>query len=144
MGADNIAASKAVDGRPSEYTDEVVKKSLYYLADGYKDLGDIVPSVAGLACFLGRPRNRLYEWAKRYDDFQDMLNSIATLQERMLINGGLGGDFNPAISKLMMAKHNYSDKIEQDVTSSDGSMTPKAAISKEDVKEILKGASEKI
>ena len=26
-------------------------------------------------------------------------------------------DFNPAISKLMMAKHNYSDKIEQDVTS---------------------------
>ena len=35
----------------------------------------------------------------------------------MLINGGLGGDFNPAISKLMMAKHNYSDKIEQDVTS---------------------------
>ena len=74
MGAEKITASKAVDGRPSEYTDEVVKKSIYYLADGYKELGDIVPSVAGLACFLGKSRRVMYDWGNRSSEFMHILD----------------------------------------------------------------------
>jgi hypothetical protein len=36
------------------------------------------------------------------------------LQERTLLNGGLGKDFNPVITKLVLGKHGYSDKQEED------------------------------
>ena len=45
-------------------------------------------------------------------------------QERSLVRGGLEGKYNPAITKMMLTKHGYSDKVEQDLTSSDGSMSP--------------------
>jgi len=38
------------------------------------------------------------------------------LQERKLICNGLMGDFNPAITKMMLTKHGYSDKMETDIT----------------------------
>jgi len=47
------------------------------------------------------------------------------LQHRGLVNGGLSGKFNPAITKMMMTKHGYSDKQELAHTSPDGSMSPK-------------------
>jgi hypothetical protein len=34
------------------------------------------------------------------------------LQERTLLNGGLGKDFNPVITKLVLGKHGYSEKQE--------------------------------
>ena len=86
----------------------------------------------------------MYDWGNRSSEFMHILDGIAVTQENILVNNGLTGVFNAPVTKMMLTKHGYSDKIEQDVTSSDGSMTPKAAISKEDVKEILKGASEKI
>ncbi len=137
------AAPNAV-GRPSELTEEVMTKALFYLCDGFKKAGDIVPSVAGLACFLGKARSRMYVWAGQSDEFKDMLESITTVQERMLVNGGLGGDFNPTITKLMMAKHGYVEKVEQDHKSSDKSMTPKANLTKDEFKEVLRSANEKI
>lgn len=115
MEAVNNAANAV--GRPSELTDEVMKKALVYLCGGYKDAGDIVPSVAGLACFLGKSRQRMYEWAKQSDEFHDTLNGISAVQEKLLVNGGLSGDFNATITKLMMANHGYSDKQEIDHTS---------------------------
>lgn len=38
--------------------------------------------------------------------------------------GQLRGDLNSTIVKLLLANHGYSDKVQQDVTSSDGSMSP--------------------
>jgi len=38
------------------------------------------------------------------------LSRIATNQEFRLLNGGLLGDFNPAITKLALANHGYSEK----------------------------------
>jgi hypothetical protein len=62
----------------------------------------------------------------------------------LLIDGGLIGDFNPTITKLMLTKHGYSDKQEVDNKSSDGSMTPKVTLTTEQVKEALQTANEKI
>lgn len=86
---------------------------------------NLVPSVAGLAFVLSKSRECMYEWARQNNEFSDILNGIAVVQEMLLINGGLSGDFNSAITKMMMTKHGYSDKIESNLTSSDGSMTPK-------------------
>ena len=66
----------------------------------------------------------LYNWADNNDDFLHILAELNTEQEFTLLNNGLTGEFNTAITKLVLTKHDYSDKVAQDVTSSDGSMKP--------------------
>jgi len=44
------------------------------------------------------------------------------------MDGGLGGDLNANLVKLLMGKHGLSEKSSVDQTSSDGSMTPKSKI----------------
>jgi len=111
-------------GRPSDYTPEIVEAAWAYANGGWQEAGDPVPSVAGLACEIGVHRETCYAWAKHEDkEFSDILGKIAEEQERNLVKGGLGGDFNGSITKMMMTKHGYSDRIHQDNTSSDGSMS---------------------
>ena len=111
-------------GRPSELADCLVKAKEYLLG-GYETFGDVVPSVAGLACYLGKSREAMYEYARNNKDFSDTLESIKTMQENKLINKGLTGEFNATITKLMLSNHGYSEKQEIDHQSSDGSMSPK-------------------
>lgn len=117
-------ATKNKVGRPSKLA-ESIEKAKEYLMGGYETVGDVVPSVAGLACYLGISRSTAQEYAKDNTEFSGTLEAIKTLQENKLINKGLVGDFNPTITKLMLANHGYSDKAEIDNKSSDGSMTPK-------------------
>lgn len=117
-------ATKNKIGRPSKLA-ESIEKAKEYLMGGYEAVGDVVPSVAGLACYLGISRSTAQEYAKDNAEFSGTLEAIKTLQENKLINKGLVGDFNPTITKLMLANHGYSDKAEIDNKSSDGSMTPK-------------------
>ena len=117
-------ATKNKVGRPSKLA-ESIEKAKEYLMGGYEAVGDVVPSVADLACYLGISRSTAQEYAKDNVEFSGTLEAIKTLQENKLINKGLVGDFNPTITKLMLANHGYSDKAEIDNKSSDGSMTPK-------------------
>jgi hypothetical protein len=112
-------------GRPTSYTPEIVEKAWAYANGGWEEAGDPVPSVAGMACEIGISRETCYAWAQDDDRaFSDILRSIAKTQERQLLKGGLLGEYNAPITKMMLTKHGYSDKVEQDVTSSDGSMKP--------------------
>jgi len=122
-------------GRPTIYTPKLVEEARKYVNGGWQEAGDLVPSVAGLACEICVNRETLRLWAKdENNDFFGILNEIMQIQERSLLNGGLGGDFNPSITKMMMTKHGYSDRVEQDLTTSDGSMRPTTVI--------IKGADE--
>lgn len=114
-------ATKNKVGRPSKLADSI-EKAKEYLMGGYETVGDVVPSVAGMACYLGISRSRAYEYAKQSEEFKDTLDDIQTLQERGLVNKGLSGEFNATITKLMLANHGYSDKAEIDNKCSDGSM----------------------
>jgi hypothetical protein len=38
------------------------------------------------------------------------------LQESKLLNEGLKGNFNATITKLILTKHGYSDRIEQELS----------------------------
>ena len=116
-------------GRPNTTAQEQTERNetaKKYVFGGWQDVGDVVPSIAGLACFMGVTRETIYAWRDKDSAFSDILNSVMALQERGLINGGLAGGFNGPVTKMMLTKHGYSDKIEQDNKSSDGSMTPKA------------------
>ena len=102
-------------GRPSQLTPELIAKAEMYLTD-YMSNDDIVPSVSGLACYLEISRSSVYNYKDKSNRFLDIVERVELLQEKMLINGGLKGDFNAAITKLMMAKRGYSDSQNIDHT----------------------------
>ncbi|WP_284256391.1 DNA-packaging protein [Proteus mirabilis] len=120
-------------GCPSKLTNELIAKAKEYLYGGYKENeGQVIPSIAGLACYLGIARSTVYEYGKQDNDlgreFSDTLDGIMAFQEMKLINSGLAGDFNATITKLMLANHGYSEKQEVDHQSSDGSMSQKPTV----------------
>lgn len=110
-------------GRPSLLTPELKAKAREYLF-GYEEQGDVIPSTAGLACWLGISKSSVHLYAQQDSDFSDTLDAIHAKQETLTLNKGMTGDFNSTIAKLVLANHGYSDKVQQDVTSSDGSMSP--------------------
>lgn len=116
---------KNAGGRPTKLNDELLENARYYI-DNYKDLGDAVPTIVGLAIHLDISTSTAYNWAIPENvEFLDIFNKVEQKQHRDLVNGGLVGGFNPAVSKMMLTKHGYSDKVEQSHTSPDGTMTPK-------------------
>lgn len=110
-------------GRPTDYNEALQARADAYVEGGFIDAGDVVPSRAGLALELELSRNTLTNWEK-HPAFLSTLEKIAHLQERISLNGGLRGDLNSTIVKLLLANHGYSDKVQQDNVSSDGSLIP--------------------
>ena len=108
-------------GRPTKYNEELQEK-----ADGYlyelEELGHVVPSRAGLCCYLGIAKSTSQAWEKEHPAFSATLSRIEVMQEHLALNGGLSNALNSTIVKLVLANHGYSDKI--DNVSSDGSMSP--------------------
>ncbi len=58
----------------------------------------------------------MYKWKKdnKYPEFADTCRDLLRLQALALINGGLDGTLNPAITKLMLSQHGIRDKQEVD------------------------------
>jgi len=108
-------------GRPTDYSDEICCKSRQYLRS-FEDYGDAIPSVAGLAVFLKVARSTIYEWAKDEEkqEFSDIIQEILATQEKILLSKGLSGDFNATITKVILGKHGYTDKVEQEVKGEGG------------------------
>jgi hypothetical protein len=125
-----MSETKRSVGRPSKYNPE-----LQSLADKYLDVynvpakeggaGDVIPSGAGLCCWLGISRSTMAEWNRYYPEFSATVEAIAVMQEKSCVNGGMAGLFNASITKLVLANHGYSEKREVDNKSSDGTMSPK-------------------
>lgn len=116
-------------GRPSKYNEELQAKADQYIYD-LKELGHVVPSRAGLCCYLGISRSTSQEWEKTYPDFSVTLQAVGVMQEHLALNGGLAGNLNSTIVKLVLANHGYSDKQELSHSSPDGTMTPPQPIYK--------------
>ena len=100
-------------GRPRiEVTPEMLAKGRDYLLFGYENQNEVIPTFAGLGCWLGLSKRAVTEIALRDADFCDLKEDIQTKQETMLISGGLRSDFNPTISKLVLSKHGYNETLE--------------------------------
>ena len=103
-------------GRPTKYTPELVHEARLYIT-GYEEHGHMIPSIAGLSIVLNITRKTIYEWEKEDDktEFCDILTKIMANQELVLTNKGLSGDFNSNITKLVLGKHGYHDKSDENV-----------------------------
>lgn len=108
---------KHAGGRPSKYNGEILERTKRYL-DVYREEGDIVPSLEGLSVYLNIGLSTIHKWKNDGDkqEFVDTLEMCKTKQARCVINGGLGGDFNSAISKLLLHNHGYSEKVDSTIT----------------------------
>lgn len=115
-------------GRPSKLTQELVEKANLYMLSDFEVVGDAVPSHAGLCCYLGVVKSTIYEFAKIDNnlgkEFSNTLDAIKVKQERMLLAGGLKGDYNANITKLMLANHGYSDKQELEHSGNIAGLSP--------------------
>ncbi len=111
--------------RPTKYTAEMQERADWYANGGWAEVGDVVPSRAGLGVELGLARSTVALWGKEHAKFSDTLENIQQTQERIALSKGLTSDFNSTIAKLVLANHGYSDRQALDHTSADGSMTPK-------------------
>ena len=110
--------------RPTKWSKELEAQAYEYIKD-YQVHGHMIPSIEGLAMVLDLHRDTLYDWAKQKDKgFSDILGRCMQVQAKTLVNNGLNNTFNSAITKLVLGKHGYHDKMEQDITSSDESMKP--------------------
>lgn len=107
-------------GRPTKYRSNFVQKAKEYIESGYIEQGDVVPSVVGLAKYLGVLSRALYDWGKKYPAFSQMLDSTVEEQHRLLLANGLAGTYNSNIVKLMLSKHGYSERWQGEISGRDG------------------------
>lgn len=117
-------------GRPTSYNPEIPAKAQEYLdacVDTEKQVitGESekfttfkektvvkLPSIEGLARYLGISKDTIYQWEKIHPEFSDVLHALRSEQADRLINMGLSGDYNPVISRLLLTKHGYAERTE--------------------------------
>ena len=103
-------------GRPTKYDPVKTLEATREYIEKYQTLGneEVIPTIAGLSVHLKISRETIYDWAKdeKKERFSDIIGELMAKQELALMSGGLGGNFNPTITKLALTKHNYSDKQE--------------------------------
>lgn len=113
--------SKHPGGRPTKLTRELVDKAAKYINEeinqGGQYHGDL-PTVAGLSLYLDCSRDSIYEWRKGTSslaqEFSDTLDKIDATQEYKLVGKSLKGEYNAAISKLLLSNHGYVEKSKVD------------------------------
>ena len=111
-------------GRPTKYSEEIADQAEAYVNGGWRDMNHAIPAAARLARLLKVNKTTLYEWAKHHERFSNILDDMNAEQEMTLIDMGLLGEYNSNIVKLVLGKHGYHDRVEQDLSSSDGTMKP--------------------
>ena len=125
--------------RDTSYTTDVIDQAKDYV-ENFKDYGHAMPSVVGFCKVIGRSRSTLYNWADptMYPDiaeeFGDSLEMIKEVQELVLFNHGLKGDYNSTIVKLALAKHGYHDKQDNTLSGPNGDPVEITAIERTIVK----------
>jgi hypothetical protein len=109
-------------GRPSKYCPAILEKARAYVDGGYVQCGDVMPQMAGLAIELDITRETVYAWAgdPEKEEFSYIVAKCLRAQERRLLNGSLTGDLNPTIAKLVLTKHGYSERVQQEHTGDGG------------------------
>ena len=114
--------AKNKGGRPTKYTSAIVTTAEDYIEGYAEQYGHLIPSVIGLAEVLDVTPKTLYNWShdESRPEFLHILERINARQHRMLLENGLTGEFNAAITKLALGKHGYSDKTENEHTGKDG------------------------
>lgn len=119
----------------SPYDEEEVLKKLgeYIKETGGADENEIIgangnakvykkvklPSKTGFARYLGIGSTTLNRWINKHPALEEAMQHVIDAREEKLISNGLGGQYNSNITKLILTKHGYSDKIDQNVNANE-------------------------
>lgn len=115
-------------GRPPIYGEEILEKAREYLEickDTEEDKENNIkkkvklPSIGGMAVYLGVRRETLHAWDKNYLEFSNIMEELRAIQEERLINNGLSGEYSPTITKVILTKHGYREGIDQTTNDKD-------------------------
>lgn len=116
QGKETEEEVKNKGGRPTKYTPELLEKARDYLHTYETIYDQAFPSDIGLARVIGITTSTLYEWAKDPEkkEFSDILDEINADQQLVAWRKGLKGEYNASLVKLLLGKHGYSDKSENE------------------------------
>lgn len=115
--------------RSTECTPEVIQQAKDYVENYQSEHEHVIPSVVGLCGVINRSRSTVYRWADEDGNaFRDILEEINEKQQQVLLHKGLTGDFNSAITKLVLGKHGYHDKQDTELTGKDGGAVQAAVV----------------
>lgn len=106
--SNSLPMQKHAGGRPSKFNTRTVRKAREYINGEI----DVVPTIAGLCVHLGVARKTVYEWLNKNidEEFSNTLSLMSEVREQRLINGGLKGDYNSNIAKLVLTtSHGYTE-----------------------------------
>lgn len=109
-------------GRPTKYNKELLTKAQDYL-NVYETLGDVIPTIEGLALYLDISRETVYEWCgdDKKKEFTDTVKKVTLKQKQGLINGGLSNNLNAKITQLLLgANHSVIEKVASEVSGPGG------------------------
>jgi len=120
-------------GRPTDYGPQIVELAKAYL-EQFEDseyTKEVVPTIEGLALFLGTHRDTVYAWGKDHSEFSDIVELVRTTKSHALQNGALSNKLNASVAKLLLGHEGYREA--QDVTTNGKDMPqPILASVKED------------
>lgn len=110
--------AKSTFGRPPKYSEELLEQAHDYLMGEWKSIGDYLPSLEGLASYIGVCVKTVHNWKNDVEkkQFLHICNGVMTLQARYLINNGVMGVYAQPVTKMMLSKHGYSDKVDTNHT----------------------------
>lgn len=112
--------------RPTLYNDDVLRKADAYINSCGREATEL-PTVEGLAEYLGVARDTIYEWIKPihgYSEFSDTIKRIEEKQKNQLINDGLygGKEVNQSMAIfLLKANHGMIETERKLLANGDGS-----------------------
>lgn len=110
-------------GRPRIYNPGILIKARRYVNAKYPNAEEVIPTVDGLALYLGVSRETIRVWAKDPDksEFSGTVETLFSKQGKTLQNGGISGNFNPTITKLILSS-NHGMRERMDMTTDDKPM----------------------
>jgi len=114
-----MAKRKNLRGRPTTLTPELIEKARQYAMGDWRHSDHVenvmVPSLAGLACYLLQSKPTVQTWATNNAEFAYIYDAIQAMQHHILENGGLSNQMNSAMCKLLLSQHGVIERRELDV-----------------------------
>lgn len=113
-------------GRNTELDSLWLDYARLYL-ENWQEEGKQIPTIPGLCLATGISEATFYNWIAKLSDpnydcnevesqFLDVACNLQLLAHDGLLQGGLSGKLQPTITKLVLVKFGYSDKIEAEIS----------------------------
>lgn len=103
--------------RPTKYDPAYCDALIEYA----KSTEEAVPTLEGFAASINVDPDTITNWQSSHPEFFGAVKSAMGIQKVKLIDCGLKGDYNPAVTIFLLKNnHGMSDKLQQELTGANG------------------------